>query len=621
MKVKPQLDEAIAYLQAKIAALCAKEKDENILELAVAVAAGKSPLPEAQFGPLLAVWTPKTSPIALELAALVDQFEASKRREEEEEEEEKKHWKEEDRDVKVVVYSAIEQVKEERGRLKTRPRRRFEGLDECDASPSASNDTLTSPPRTDGIATDVKETMKEKEKMDEVKAVKMKEKEKHEEKKDEEMEENTEIKENKMETKEKKMVQVGVEKEENVEKDELKKNVAKKNEAEKNEVKKNEVEKNEVEKNEAETAVASLKALRKSMLLDVLSKIVSVAKSKDVDPAMFTLTNGENQAGKDENQVDLTKIKDRVAEGVVCEWAHFAEQVYLFCQHVVTDAEQREQPETRRKGVELLHFARTLTETLRKASIPKEATLLQKIQEAEMEAAARKEEKEAACNEKAMKNDTLEESTADANDDQAMKATAFDSHASSSKTANDEFLDPGSFSPPRASTRIGERTSIASDGTGSAASSRNSRKRMRVVSVSAASASEEVSGSESCDASASEADTKSREQGKTTKSSAKRTPARRVRPSLPATRISSRQQTRRAAAAAAAAAADSTGSGNEEEYSESEALSSIAEKEGDDANENNEKARNVEQEEEQPTPKKKKAATKRRSRKKGWCKR
>ncbi|CAI5746248.1 unnamed protein product [Peronospora destructor] len=507
MKVKPQLDEAIAYLQAKIAALCAEEKDENILELAVAVAAGKSPLPETQFGPLLAVWTPKTSSIASELAALVDQFEASKRREEEEEEE-KKHWKEEDRDVKVVMYSTIEQVKEERGRPKTRLRRRFEGLDECDASPSASDDTLTSSPRRDGIATDVKETMKEKEKMEEVKDVKMKEKEKHEEKKDEETEENTEIEENKMEIEEKKIVQVGVKKEENVEKDEVKKNVAKKNEAEKNEVKKN-----EAEKNEAETAMASLKALRKSMLLDVLSKIVSVAESKDVDPAMFTLTNGENQAGKDENQVDLTKIKDRVAEGVICEWAHFAEQVYLFCQHVVTDAEQREQPETRRKGVELLYFARTLTKTLRKASIPKEATLLQKIQEAEMEAVARKEEKEAACNEKAMKNDTLEESTADANDDQAMKVTAFDSHASSSKTANDESLDPGSFSPPRASTRIGKCTSIASDGTGSAASSRNSRKRMRVVSVSAASASEEVSGSEICDASTSEADTKSREQG------------------------------------------------------------------------------------------------------------
>ncbi|CAI5714527.1 unnamed protein product [Peronospora destructor] len=378
MKVKPQLDEAIAYLQAKIAALCAEEKDENILELAVAVAAGKSPLPETQFGPLLAVWTPKTSPIASELAALVDQFEASKRREEEEE--------------KNIGKKKIEMS------------------------------------RRDGIATDVKETMKEKEKMEEVKDVKTKEKKKHEEKKDEEMKENTKIEENKMEIKEKKIVQVSVEKEENVEKDEVKKNVAKKNEAEKNEVKKNEVEKNEVEKNEAETAMASLKALRKSMLLDVLSKIVSVAESKDADPAMFTLTNGENQAGKDENQ------------------------------HVVTDAEQREQPEARRKGVELLHFARTLTETLRKASIPKEATLLQKIQEAEMEAAARKEEKEAACNEKAMKNDTLEESTADANDDQAMMATAFDSHASSSKTANDESLDPGSFSPPRASTRIGERT-------------------------------------------------------------------------------------------------------------------------------------------------------------------
>ncbi|CAI5731142.1 unnamed protein product [Peronospora farinosa] len=603
MKVKPQLDEAIAYLQAEIAALCAEDKDENILKLAVAVAAGSAPLPEAQFGPLLAVWTPKTS-----------------------RKKELGRGKEEDRDVKTVVDPAIERVREERRRPRTRPRRRFEDFDKRDASPSASDDTLTSSPRTVGIATDGTETMKEKKMMEEVKDIQMEDKEKNEEKKDKETEENTENEENKMEVKEKKMeikekniVQVVVEKEESVKKKEVKKNEVKKNEVKKNEVKKNVVKKNEAKTDEVETPMASLKALRKSMLLDVLSKIVSVAKSKDVDPAMFTLTNGENQAGKD--QVDLTKIKDRVVDGVMCEWTQFSEQVYLFCQHVVMDAEQREQPEARRKGMELLHFARTLTETLRKVSMTKEATLMQKIREAKTEAAARKEEKEAACNEKAIKNDTVEESTADENHDQAMKATAFDSHALSSKTANDESLDSKS---PRASTLIRKHTSIASDGTGSAArspSSSSSRKRMRMTPVSAASASEEVSGSESHDASASEADTKLHEQSKTTKSPANRTPARRCRPLLPATRISSRQQKRRAAAAAAAAAADSTGSGNEEEHSGSEALTSVAEKEGDDANEKNEKARKVEQEEAQPISKKKKVAPKTRSRKKGWRKR
>ncbi|CAI5701376.1 unnamed protein product [Peronospora effusa] len=86
--------------------------------------------------------------------------------------------------------------------------------------------------------------------------------------------------------------------------------------------------------------MASIMASRKSRLLDVLSKIVSVAKSKVVDPAMFTLTNEENQVGKDAYQVDWTKIKDRVAQGVICE---------------------------------------TLTEKLRKARITKEAMLLQKI--------------------------------------------------------------------------------------------------------------------------------------------------------------------------------------------------------------------------------------------------
>ncbi|CAI5727900.1 unnamed protein product [Peronospora destructor] len=99
-----------------------------------------------------------------------------------------------------------------------------------------------------------------------------------------------------------------------------------------------------------------------------------------------------------------------------------------------------------------------------------------------------------------MRNDTVEESTAHENDDQATEATAFDPHASISKTANDEPIDPGSLSSPRASTRIGKRTSIASDGTASAASSRNSRNR--IISVFAASASEKVSGSESRDASA-----------------------------------------------------------------------------------------------------------------------
>lgn len=141
---------------------------------------------------------------------------------------------------------------------------------------------------------------------------------------------------------------------------------------------------------------------------------------------------------------------------------------------------------------------------------------------------------------------------------------------------------------------------------------------MCVASVSAASASEEVSGSESLDASASEADTKLHEQSEMTKSPAKLAPAHRRRPLLPATRISSRQQKRRAAAAAAAAV-DSTGSGNEEEHSGSEALPLVAERE--DANEKNENARDVEQEGEQPTPKMKKVAPKTRSRRKRWRKR
>ncbi|RMX62760.1 hypothetical protein DD238_008488 [Peronospora effusa] len=174
----------------------------------------------------------------------------------------------------------------------------------------------------------------------------------------------------------------------------------------------------------------------------------------------------------------------------------------------------------------------------------------------------------------------VDESLTDENDVQPMNATASDSHASRNKKANEELFDPESFSPQRASTRIRKRTGIASDGTGSAApslSSRNSRKCMRVASVFAESASKEVSGLESLDASASEADTKLREESEETMSPAKHAPARR------------------------------TGNGNEEEHGDSEALPSVAEKEDDD--EENEKTRNVEQEEEQLTSKRKKNST------------
>ncbi|CAH0479613.1 unnamed protein product [Peronospora belbahrii] len=600
MKAKPQLDEAIAYLEAEIAALCAGEKDDDLVEIAVSIAAGEAPLPTAQFAPLLALWTPAPSSIVSDLAALVDRFEAAKQREEEEKREDEEE--EEHRGVKDTEHAVLEQAKGQRRRPRTRPRRRFEDPDGDNASQSASDGTDASSPRENAA------TKEEKEQMEVGYGVK-EEGDTAQEKKDVEMKENTEkekkkksveneVKERKGDEEGKKVVEIVVVKEKRSEK--------------------------------AEAAMASLKTLRKNMLLDVLSKIVSVARSKDVDPAMFTKIDRESMVGKEEGkeQVDLAKIQDLVTSGVICEWAQFAEQVYLFCQHVVTDAEQREQPEARRKGVELLHFARTLTETLRKTSVKKEAILLQKISEANEEAAAGKGDGNTACNEESMLSKKVEDGSAGKNDDQAMEVAASGGHDSSSKAVNGESLGFEALSPSRASTRIRKRTSSASDGTAAVAfspSSLNSRKRTRVISVSAASASEGVSGSESHDASASEADTKSREQSKTSKSPAKHTQTRRRRPSLPATRISSRQQKRRVAAAAAAAAADSANIGDEEDHRSNGALYVAAEKEGNDTNEKEndveEKKEKNEQEEEQPALKKKKTALKSRARKKGSRKR
>eukprot|EP00644_Phytophthora_capsici_P000797 jgi/Phyca11/108996/e_gw1.16.577.1 len=155
MAILPQLDEAIAYLQAEITALHAGEKDSSLLSMAVAVAAGEAPLPEPQFAPLLALWTPKEESISTELAALVDQFEAARRREEEE------AHKKEDKDVKTPVHSALERVRGQRRRPRTRPRRRFEDPDEGDASQSASDGTPTPSPRADDAVTTV--VAKEKE--------------------------------------------------------------------------------------------------------------------------------------------------------------------------------------------------------------------------------------------------------------------------------------------------------------------------------------------------------------------------------------------------------------------------------------------------------------------------
>ncbi|KAL7678849.1 hypothetical protein Plhal304r1_c091g0171801 [Plasmopara halstedii] len=560
METLPLLDEAITYLQAEIAALRAGEKDSILPSLAVAVAAGEAPLPEPQFTPLLARWTPRASSFSTELAALVDQFEAAKRREMENE------IKREKSDANLPVHSALQRVRGQRTRPRTRPRRRFEDPDTGDASPSASDGTPTASPRED-VGVNIEKNMKVEENEEEKKIEKEVDDQMMEEKKEEKEEKIEEIKSKEVKINETK--NVGTEKFdvqeqcENMKRD--KEAQAKMNEDDKmkTEGSGREEEKNEKqvvkaknpEKEEAEAALASLKSLRKSMLLDVLSKIVSVAKSKGVDPAIFTKDGIE--ISPNEKKVDLKTIQERVASGIVCEWAQFAEQVNLFCQHVVTNAEQREQAEARRKGVELLHFARTLTETLRKASVKKEMILLQKIQDAEEAAAAR----EKACindSEKfKYKNDKEDEHV----EEQKFKPTNGDDL---NMTVKNEDTRPSLLTPTRALRQIRQRPSLPCDSIEHSPSPLT-KKRIRDTSISAASASEDASGSESHDASTSDADVKSRGRVKSSKTSAKRTPTRRRRLSIPATRTSSRQQKRRAAAAAAAAvdSGDEGGSGGE----------------------------------------------------------
>ncbi|RLN45236.1 hypothetical protein BBO99_00007595 [Phytophthora kernoviae] len=532
----PQLDEAIAFLQADIAALRAGEKDRSLPSLAVSIAAGDAPLPEPQFAPLLSLWTPKSSTISTELAMLVDQFEAAKQHEE------KGKAQAEDQDAvepPKVLNSALERVKGRR-RPRTRPRRRFEDPGEGDASQSTSDGTATPSPRV-AAAVEKKTVVIETEE----KAVETEEETAETEEKAAETEEETaeteekaaETEEKAAETEEKTTeTQVVVDRDQKMEEiqDEAKKEEVEKSSVEDVKISESDVEKETGEsenvemedeekeeeteavvvekvkeviedkvegvpnpaKEEAEAALASLKALRKTMLLDVLSKIVSVAKSKDVDPAMFSEKGADVEKTKDKELVDLKKIHDHVTNGKICEWAEFAEQVYLFCQHVVSDAEEREQPEARRKGVELLHFARTLTETLRKGSVKKEASLVEKIREADAaatESAAHNEPEE-------LRPSTDKEEAAPSNqDNDVTKPTTQDSPV------------PSPFTPSRVSKRIRKRSSEI-DGTSSAAPSpspQNPRKRTRGAS-SAASASEDVSGSESHDASASEADLKSR---------------------------------------------------------------------------------------------------------------
>ncbi|DAZ92813.1 TPA: hypothetical protein N0F65_012632 [Lagenidium giganteum] len=373
---------------------------------------------------------------------------------------------------------------------------------------------------------------------------------------------------------------------------------------------------------EVAAAMAGLKELRKSVLLDVLSKIVSVARSKGVvravrvdgscelpvrspncfvcvapqDPSMLSAQRAKGvEFAPPPNggaYVDLDMIATQVEEGDVWAWEAFAQQVFLFCQLVIADSERTQQPDAKQKGVELLHFAKTLTDTMRKASLKKEARFVETID----------------C----YKRNTSESASATADPTPAVATppavartvqrpqVVVRSHSADSDTktlvqaaaAAAEVLRQQNepLTPQRASARIRQRTSSVSDSQSpsphkpknqvvldddsDAEESSGTRRRSRANSQSAsaaatpthasanATASDEASESES-QVSASEAESKAGRGSAAQSPSETKRRTRKRRPILPATRMSSRQTKRRAREAEAAASAG-TDDGNKD---------------------------------------------------------
>lgn len=322
-----------------------------------------------------------------------------------------------------------------------------------------------------------------------------------------------------------------------------------------------------------------------------------------------------SSADKEAEFMDLEAISSDVQSGAISEWEAFADHVYEFCQHVITDAEKREQHEAKQKGVELLHFARTLTETLRKASVKKEESLLQgmdgkasdgggaitpspRSEDVPVNAAAENQQEDAATPPEPA-SDALTQSAVET--DRKAK-TPPPAHTQTSPKRPSVMMDP--LTPNRISARIRQRGSSFSDlaspqaghtprndetgGAQAPAADTETRGRKRpraasnassatatppptaaaaaVMNVNTASEDDNMSESES-QISASEAESQKRRgssrarETASASSSAQTTPVKRAktrkrRPVLPATRVSSRQQKRRAARAQAA-----TGSG------------------------------------------------------------
>lgn len=232
--------------------------------------------------------------------------------------------------------------------------------------------------------------------------------------------------------------------------------------------------------------------------------------------------------------IDLEMIRSKVESFAIGEWDVFSEQVFLFCQHVIAECESQDKAEAKQKSIELLHFARTLTDTLRKANLKKEETLLETIASAQQKPSAQ---------ESFAKND---EETVD----------EIDKPSSPRKPMEDASTEASPMTTPtRSSARIRQRGNSWSE-SGNAAQQESESESQ--VSASEAEAKQFSSDGSKAAASSTSMSTPTRR---------KRSRTRKKRPLLPATRVSSRQLKRRAAAAAAAAAVEEEpdGSVNEEE--------------------------------------------------------
>lgn len=83
--------------------------------------------------------------------------------------------------------------------------------------------------------------------------------------------------------------------------------------------------------------------------------------------------NGSEE--QDQSQLNFLAIQNRVNQNQIHEWGIFTQLIYQYCQQLIAGSET----DVREKGLELFHFARTLTESLRHISTQKESELRKSI--------------------------------------------------------------------------------------------------------------------------------------------------------------------------------------------------------------------------------------------------